>query len=77
MAGSFGYGRDHFEVSQTIAERRLIPAARQIASDENSVLVAAGVSCRHQIRDFGHTRAFHPAELLQRLVLDEKIDSPG
>ena len=49
MAGSFGYARDHFEVSQTIAERRLLPAAREMT--DGSVLVASGTSCRHQVHD--------------------------
>ena len=67
MAGSFGYGRDHFDLSRTIGERRLLPTARNL--DSGSVLVAAGVSCRHQVRDFTGVRALHPAELLS-LVID-------
>ncbi len=66
MAGSFGYGRDHFEVSRAIGERRLLPAAR--ALDSASVLVASGVSCRHQVEDFTGTRPLHPAELLCALA---------
>ena len=66
MAGSFGYGRDHFDVSRTIGERRLLPAAR--ALEAGSVLVAAGVSCRQQIHDFTGVRALHPAELLSSVM---------
>ena len=66
MAGSFGYVRDHFEVSRTIGERRLLPAARQLGA--NAVLVASGVSCRHQVEDFTGARAWHPAELLSSLL---------
>ncbi len=66
MAGSFGYAREHFEVSRQIAERRLLPAAR--ALEPGGVLVAAGTSCRHQVRDFTGVRASHPAELLRSLV---------
>ena len=66
MAGSFGYAVEHFDVSRAIGERRLLPAARRLAADE--VLVAAGVSCRHQVEDFTRVRALHPAELLARLV---------
>ena len=62
MAGSFGYVRDHFEVSRAIGERQLLPAAR--AQEPDSVLVASGVSCRHQVEDFAGARALHPAELL-------------
>jgi FAD/FMN-containing dehydrogenase/Fe-S oxidoreductase len=66
MAGSFGYAAEHFDVSRAIGERRLLPAARRL--EPADVLVAAGVSCRHQIADFTSARALHPAELLGALV---------
>jgi FAD/FMN-containing dehydrogenase/Fe-S oxidoreductase len=66
MAGSFGYAREHFEVSRAIGERRLVPAAR--ALEPNAVLVASGVSCRHQVEDFAGVRALHPAELVRSLL---------
>ena len=68
MAGSFGYVRDHFEVSKTIGERRLLPAARRL--DKDSVLVASGVSCRHQVEDFTGARALHAAELISSLLAE-------
>jgi Fe-S oxidoreductase len=64
MAGSFGY--THFEVSKAIAERKLLPAARNMAQD--AVLVAAGTSCRHQVEELAGKKALHPAELLAGLV---------
>jgi Fe-S oxidoreductase len=66
MAGSFGYGRDHFEISRQIGERRLFPAIRQ--RELGTVIVASGVSCRHQIKDFTGETAIHPAMLLQLLL---------
>jgi Fe-S oxidoreductase len=66
MAGSFGYVRDHYEVSRAIGERRLFPAARQLRPGD--VLVASGTSCRHQIADFTGVRALHAAELLRDLI---------
>ena len=66
MAGSFGYAREHFDISQRIGERRLLPAARAIEPEQ--VLVAAGTSCRHQVHDFTGVRAQHPAVLLQSLL---------
>jgi FAD/FMN-containing dehydrogenase/Fe-S oxidoreductase len=66
MAGSFGYTRDHFDVSRAIGERRLLPAARDLSP--GSVLVAGGTSCRQQIADFTPTRALHPVELLRSLM---------
>jgi FAD/FMN-containing dehydrogenase/Fe-S oxidoreductase len=66
MAGSFGYTRDHFDISRAIAERKLLPAAR--AMTPGSVLVAAGTSCRHQVADFAGIAAVHPAVLLRSLL---------
>ena len=66
MAGSFGYTRDHYEVSRAIGERKLLPAAR--ALDARSVLVAAGTSCRHQVHDLAGVDALHPASLLRSLL---------
>jgi Fe-S oxidoreductase len=66
MAGSFGYAREHFEISRQIGERRLLPAAR--ALEPGAVLVAAGTSCRQQVHDFTGTRAIHAAELLRSLI---------
>jgi len=66
MAGSFGYTRDHYDVSKAIAERKLVPAAR--AMSPGSVLVAAGTSCRHQVADFAGVTAVHPAVLLRSLL---------
>jgi Fe-S oxidoreductase len=66
MAGSFGYAREHFDVSRRIGERRLLPAARALKPDE--ALVAAGTSCRQQVSDFTGVRALHPAELLAMLL---------
>jgi Fe-S oxidoreductase len=70
MAGSFGYTRDHYDVSRAIAERKLVPAAKAMAP--GSVLVAAGTSCRHQVADFAGVTAVHPAVLLRSLLHPEK-----
>ena len=72
MAGSFGYAREHFEISRQIGERRLLPAARALGP--GAVLVAAGTSCRHQVHDFAGVRALHPAVLLQALIGDLEGD---
>ena len=66
MAGSFGYTRDHYEVSRAIGELKLLPAARALGPD--AVLVAAGTSCRHQVAHFTDVRATHPALLLRSLM---------
>jgi FAD/FMN-containing dehydrogenase/Fe-S oxidoreductase len=66
MAGSFGYTRDHYDVSRQIGERRLFPAAR--AMKPGDVLAAAGTSCRHQVAHFTGVTAQHPAVLLKDLI---------
>ena len=75
MAGSWGYARDHFEVSRAIGERRLFPAVR--ARQSGAVVAAAGTSCRHQIRDFTGVDAVHPAVLLRSLLDPKSIPAPG
>ncbi|MEO7158803.1 MAG: FAD-linked oxidase C-terminal domain-containing protein [Vicinamibacterales bacterium] len=66
MAGSFGYTRDHYDVSRAIGERKLLPAARAMTPE--TVLVAAGTSCRHQVADLAGVTAIHPAVLLRSLL---------
>jgi len=62
MAGSFGYTHDHYDVSQAIGERKLLPAARSLGP--GTVLAAAGTSCRHQVQHFTGVQAMHPALLI-------------
>jgi len=66
MAGSFGYSKDHYEVSRQIGERRLLPAARALKPGE--MLAAAGTSCRHQVEHFAGAHAQHPAVILRTLI---------
>ena len=61
MAGSFGYEKEHFEVSMKIGELILFPEVRE---NSIAVIVAAGTSCRHQIKDGTSKLSFHPAEVL-------------
>jgi FAD/FMN-containing dehydrogenase/Fe-S oxidoreductase len=63
MAGSFGYDRNHYDVSRAAGERVLFPAVRAAAEDD--LVVAPGYSCRCQIEDFCEgRRSLHTAELL-------------
>ena len=62
MAGSFGFEKEHYEVSQQIGELVLFPTVRKQA---NEVIIAApGTSCRHQIKDGTGKHALHPVEVL-------------
>lgn len=62
MAGAFGYEAEHVDVSLKMAEHGLAPAVR--AAGQDTVIVAAGVSCRQQILSATGRRALHPAEAL-------------
>jgi Fe-S oxidoreductase len=64
MAGSFGYEAAHYEVSMRMAELSLLPAVRAAAGD--TLLVADGTSCRHQIADGAQREAVHVARVLAR-----------
>jgi len=62
MAGSFGYEKEHYQISQQIGELVLLPVVRK---QSNEVIIAApGTSCRHQIKDGTGRKALHPAEIL-------------
>ncbi len=67
MAGSFGYEREHYEISRLVGEQRLFPAIR--AADPETVIVAPGFSCRLQIEHFTGRKAVHPATLLRSLLI--------
>ncbi len=62
MAGPFGFERDKFEVSKTIAGDGLLPAIQAAAFD--TLIVSDGFSCREQIAQLGHREALHFAEVL-------------
>jgi Fe-S oxidoreductase len=62
MAGSFGYEKKHYEISQKIGEDRLFPALREASAETE--IVASGFSCRAQIRHFTGRPAKHLAQVL-------------
>jgi FAD/FMN-containing dehydrogenase/Fe-S oxidoreductase len=62
MAGSFGYEKEHYDISMKIGELVLFPAVRKQADDV--VISATGTSCRHQIKDGTGRVALHPVEIL-------------
>ena len=66
MAGSFGYSKEHYDVSEAIANRKLLVAAGKMKPGD--VLVAPGTSCRHQVADLGGVQALHPAVLIRQLL---------
>ena len=62
MAGSFGYEKEHYEISMKIGELVLFPAVR--SAKETTLIAAAGTSCRHQIMDGTKRKALHPVQIL-------------
>ena len=62
MAGAFGYGRETYRTSKRMAEFDLYPKIRESKTD--TVIVADGFSCRHQIELGTGRKAVHAAQLL-------------
>jgi FAD/FMN-containing dehydrogenase/Fe-S oxidoreductase len=62
MAGSFGYEKEHYELSIQLAEMSLAPAVR--AAPEDTIICATGTSCREQILHTTQRRALHPVEVM-------------
>ncbi|TGN73373.1 FAD-binding oxidoreductase [Bradyrhizobium yuanmingense] len=62
MAGAFGYGADTYDASIEMAELSLLPAVRR--ADSDTLVVADGTSCRHQIHDGAQREALHVARVL-------------
>ncbi len=67
MAGSFGFEAAHYQTSMAVGELVLLPAVRHAAAD--TLIVADGFSCREQIAQGAHRRAWHLAEVLNRAHL--------
>jgi len=73
MAGSFGYEKDHYDVSLQVGERVLLPAVR--AAPKDALIVADGFSCRQQIAHATDRRALHLAQVMQ-MAIREGPDGP-
>ncbi|MBL6963779.1 MAG: FAD-binding protein [Bacteroidetes bacterium] len=67
MAGSFGYEKEHYELSMKVGELVLFPAVRK--TEEQIILAAPGTSCRHQIKDGTGRQVFHPVEILNNALI--------
>lgn len=62
MAGSFGYEKEHYDLSMKVGELVLFPTVR--SEDSDTIICAPGTSCRHQIKDGTERTALHPIEIL-------------
>jgi FAD/FMN-containing dehydrogenase/Fe-S oxidoreductase len=70
MAGSFGFEKEHFQLSMEVGELVLFPAIRK--TNEKSIIAAAGTSCRHQIQDGTGRMALHPVEILWKAHINNE-----
>jgi len=68
MAGSFGYEKEHYDISMQIGELVLLPTVRK--QPEDVIIAAPGTSCRHQIKDGTKRKAKHPAEILYEALVN-------
>ena len=68
MAGAFGHEAEHYETSMAMGELGLLPAVR--AADRDTLIVAAGTSCRRQIADGAAREAWHVARVLEEALAD-------
>ena len=66
MAGSFGYEKEHYDVSMAIGELKLFPAVRKASKE--TIISANGTSCRHQIKDGTGRDALHPVTILREAL---------
>jgi len=62
MAGSFGYEKEHFSLSQKVGELVLFPEVRRLGQE--TILAIPGTSCRHQVADATGRSGQHPVEIL-------------
>ena len=69
MAGSFGYEKEHYQLSMKIGEMILFPAVRE--ANDDCLIAAPGTSCRHHIKDGTGKNAWHPIEILYDALLKE------
>ncbi len=67
MAGSFGFEKEHYDLSMKIGELVLFPAVRN--KETNVIIAAPGTSCRHQVKDGTGERALHPVEVLYEALV--------
>ena len=68
MAGSFGYEKEHYDISMQIGELKLFPSIRK--SPEEDIIAANGTSCRHQIYDGTQRKALHPITIFKEALLN-------
>ena len=74
MAGSFGFEREHYEVSARCGERVLLPAVREAKSD--ILIIMDGFSCHEQVAQLAQRRPMHTSELLLKVLREGSQANP-
>ncbi|MDP3358483.1 MAG: FAD-linked oxidase C-terminal domain-containing protein [Lutibacter sp.] len=69
MAGSFGYEKEHYNISMLVGEDTLFPKIRN--TENSTIIAAAGTSCRHQIKDGTGRNSKHPITVLREALLQK------
>jgi Fe-S oxidoreductase len=69
LAGSFGFEKDHDQISREIGEQRLMPMVR--SAPEETILIADGFSCKTQIEQLTDRRAMHTAQVI-KLAMEQR-----
>lgn len=67
MAGSFGYEKEHYNISMQVGEDTLFPKIRN--TNKSTIIAASGTSCRHQIKDGTHRNSKHPVTILREALI--------
>ncbi len=75
LAGSFGFEREHDEISRQIGEQRLMPIVREAA--EETILIADGFSCKTQIEELTERRALHTAQVIEMALEHRPAERRG
>lgn len=71
MAGSFGFEKEHYDISMKIGELVLFPSVRK--TPQEVILVSNGTSCRHQIEDGTKRKALHPISVLKNALAEKSF----
>jgi FAD/FMN-containing dehydrogenase/Fe-S oxidoreductase len=70
MAGSFGYEKEHYDISMAIGEQSLFPSIRAVSPE--TIVAAAGTSCRQQIKDGTQRKAVHPIVIMAQALREKE-----
>jgi len=70
MAGSFGYEKEHYELSMQVGELVLFPSIRD--TEPTTLIAAPGTSCRQQIKDGTGIKALHPVDIMYEALKTKK-----